>query len=389
MQSSTQTLHSPLRAAADCILNLCGLRPHESHRNERLWAARATLLWRVGIMLLVFPAIPATPIICGSSLAAQSFPAIYAFGSDMTATRGGPYAQGRWCNGPVWVEHLSARFGIPYNPDHNRAEGGANSVRILNQVIALPAPNNGRTALFVMEPAILDLGSNAASATNVSYWQMLVNQLMATTAAALERLHLKGARTVVLVNAPDLAKFPQIAALDPATRSALRTRIQEHNFALLLEAQKARNAFPGLDVRVTDLFRFFDVVHARALDFGFTKTDIAAWHDDDLPDKSFNGPGSHYLFWDNVQPSSAFHALMTQGIEADLTSTRVELIWHSTSPILSVRNLRLGRSYCLERSVDLQHWVEWDFFESVDFSWSVPVAEADGPSSFFRALLLP
>jgi hypothetical protein len=142
-------------------------------------------------------------------------------------------------------------------------------------------------------------------------------------------------------------------------------------------------------VRVADLFRSFDVVHARALEFGFTKTDIAAWHDDNLLDKSFNGPGSNYLFWDNVQPSSAFHALMAQGFEADLTTTRVELSWHATGPILSVRNLRLGRSYCLERSADLMDWTEWDCFESVDFSWSVPVAEAGARSTFFRAMLRP
>jgi phospholipase/lecithinase/hemolysin len=193
----------------------------------------------------------------------------------------------------------------------------------------------------------------------------------------------------VLVNAPDLSKFPQTAALDPATRSALRARIQEHNFALLLEAQRARSAFPGLDVRVADLFRCFDVVHARAIEFGFTKTDVAAWHDDSLPDKSFQGPGSHYLFWDNVQPSSVFHALIAQSIEADLTTTRVELIRHAAGSVLSIQHLRLGRNYCIERSVDLNEWFEEVCFQAIDFSHSQPPARDGSPSAFFRVVLGP
>jgi hypothetical protein len=323
------------------------------------------------------------------SLSAQSYPAVYAFGSEMTATRGGPYAQGRWCNGPVWVEHLSDRFGIPYNADHNRAEGGANSIRILNQVTALPTPGNAGTALFVVMPGILDLGSNADSATNVSFWQLLVNQLMANTATAVERLHQKGARRVVLVNAPDLAKFPQTAPLDAATRSALRIRIQEHNLALRLQAQNSASTLMGLNIRVVDTFRVFDVVFEHAAEFGFSETQIAAWHDEELTDKSFDGPGSRYLFWDNVHPSSAFHALMAQSIATELTFPRLTLAWQSDGPVVTVHDLRLGRDYCLEQSLDLGIWTELECFQAVDFTRSHAPAPQSASWSFYRLVLLP
>jgi hypothetical protein len=323
------------------------------------------------------------------SLGAQSYPAVYAFGSEMTATRGGPFAQGRWCNGPVWVEHLCDRFGIPYNPDHNRAEGGANSIRILNQVTALPTPGNAGTALFVVMPGILDLGSNADSATNVSFWQLLVNQLMANTATGVERLHQKGARRIVLVNAPDLAKFPQMAPLDAATRSALRMRIQEHNLALRRQAQNSASILLGLNVRVADFFGAFDVVFERAAEFGFSETRIAAWHDDALTDKSFNGPGSRYLFWDNVHPSSALHALLAQNITTELTVPRLTLAWPSDGPVVTIHDLRLGRDYCLEQSADLGNWTELDCFEAVDFTHHHMPAPQSAPWSFYRLVLLP
>jgi thermolabile hemolysin len=323
------------------------------------------------------------------SLSAQNYPAVYAFGSEMSATRGGPYAQGRWCNGPVWIEHLSDRFGILYNPDHNRAEGGANSIRILNQVTALPPPGNAGTALFVVMPGILDLGSNAESAMNVSFWQVLVNQLMANTATAVERLYQKGARRIVLVNAPDLAKFPQTATLDASTRSALRVRIHEHNLALRLQAQNSASAFPALTVRVADFFCTFDVIFEHATEFGFSQTQIAAWHDDELTDKTFDGPGSRYLFWDNVHPSSAFHALLAQSIATELAVPRLTLAWQSGGPVVTFHDLRLGRDYCLEQSLDLESWTELDCFQAVDFNRSHAPASHEVSWSFYRLVLPP
>jgi phospholipase/lecithinase/hemolysin len=315
---------------------------------------------------------------------AQNYSAVYAFGAEMTATRGGPYAQGRWCNGPAWVEYLSEQLGVPYDPDHNRAEGGANSAGILNQVTALPVPDNASTALFVVMPAILDLGSNAGSAANVGFWQRLVDQLMNNTATMIERLHLKGARRIVLVNAPDLGRFPQMAPLDSATRSALRLRIEEHNLALRLRAQNAITAFPGLDVRVAGFFLSFDVIFEQAAAFGFTKTTVAAWHDDELTDKSYAGPGANYLFWDNVHPTSQFHALMARGIANDLIPARLEISATASGPKLSFRDLRLGRDYCVERSSDLVGWTKGDCFQATDFNREYSPDLLPAPASFYR-----
>jgi len=36
-----------------------------------------------------------------------------------------PYASGRFCNGPIWMEYLSADLGMDYQPGDNFAVGGA------------------------------------------------------------------------------------------------------------------------------------------------------------------------------------------------------------------------------------------------------------------------
>src|SRR5881394_3305387 len=36
-----------------------------------------------------------------------------------------PYYQGRFCNGPLWVEYLSADLGMQYKPEDNYAVAGA------------------------------------------------------------------------------------------------------------------------------------------------------------------------------------------------------------------------------------------------------------------------
>ena len=59
--------------------------------------------------------------------------------------------------------------------------------------------------------------------------------------------------------------------------------------------------------------------------YGFTVTTNGALEDPHLADKSFNGPGADYVFWDDVHPTTKFHALMSAtayacvGVEMNLT----------------------------------------------------------------------
>src|SRR5438874_6171747 len=73
-------------------------------------------------------------------LSASAFDAIIAFGDSLTDTGNEPsepylHYQGRWSNGPLWVEHLSQTLGFPYNASNNLAHSGAQTDDTLTQVI--------------------------------------------------------------------------------------------------------------------------------------------------------------------------------------------------------------------------------------------------------------
>src|SRR6185436_5461605 len=96
-------------------------------------------------------------ILAGSFLLmaeARAFDALYAFGDSLTDTGREPaepflHYDGRWSNGPLWVEYLSTQLGLSYNPANNFAHSGAqvdDMVRQLDDFVPPPYPEQ---ALFV------------------------------------------------------------------------------------------------------------------------------------------------------------------------------------------------------------------------------------------------
>src|SRR6266536_2622237 len=79
-------------------------------------------------------------VCCCFTLSASAFDAIVAFGDSLTDTGNEPaepnlHYQGRWSNGPLWVEYLSGRLGFPYNPSNNFAHSGAQTDDTSTQVM--------------------------------------------------------------------------------------------------------------------------------------------------------------------------------------------------------------------------------------------------------------
>ena len=82
---------------------------------RRRCPVRWLLLAALGIMGLTLP----------GNLTA--YDALYAFGDSLTDTGREPaepvlHYNGRWSNGPLWVEYLSERLGFAYNPSNNYAQ---------------------------------------------------------------------------------------------------------------------------------------------------------------------------------------------------------------------------------------------------------------------------
>src|SRR5256886_17172758 len=87
--------------------------------------------------------------------AAPPYDALYAFGDSLTDTGREPaepyfHYDGRWSNGPLWVEYLSTRLGFPYNPDNNLAHSGAQTDDTLGQVMDFVPTADVEGSLFVV-----------------------------------------------------------------------------------------------------------------------------------------------------------------------------------------------------------------------------------------------
>jgi len=351
----------------------------ETPRPARPSVRGSTLAMFVGWSLLAPATWAATP----------PFTQVYAFGSELTATSGGPYANGRWCNGPVWVEHLSARLGLTYAPECNRASGGSDSARILSQVIALPPPPQAASALFVVMPGLLDFGRYVGEDLDDSFWNREITLMVDNTAKAVDRLYLKGARRIGVVNLPDLTRFPQFNTLPDAERSYHREKAVQHNAALEARLRVFRERSPEATLWVIDFFHCLDFVLDHPTRFGLTRTDLAAWHDENLLDKSFDGPGSRYAFWDYVHPTSAVHALLAQTMEATILGSRVLIGPSDAGWAVTAERLRVGVSYQLERSDNLGSWAEVHLFDAASLRSPTFEVEARQPSAYYRLRTQP
>jgi thermolabile hemolysin len=342
------------------------------------------------------PGIRLLALLCGGLLlapaswaAAPAVTQVYAFGSELTATRGGPYADGRWCNGPVWVEHLSSRLGLRYAPECNRATGGADSARILNQVIALPPPPQPASALFVVMPGLLDFGRYVGEDLDDAFWDRQIGQMVDNTAKAVDRLYLKGARRIGVVNLPDMTRFPQFNALSEAERGYHREKARQHNAALEARLQAFSNRSPDARLRVIDCFQCLDFVLDHTPRFGLIRIDLAAWHDPALLDKSYEGPGSRYAFWDYVHPTSAVHALLAQTMEATILGSRVSIGPSDSGWTVTAESLGVGASYQLEWSDNLDSWTHVHLFDPLSASPPTFEVEVKPPVGFYRLRALP
>ena len=89
-------------------------------------------------MRAIFPAVLLALFLTATT--GYSFTALYSFGDSLTDTGRTPpsppssYFNGRYSNGPLWVEYLSAQLGLSYNASNNFAVSGSTTSNLLSQI---------------------------------------------------------------------------------------------------------------------------------------------------------------------------------------------------------------------------------------------------------------
>ncbi|HXC34839.1 MAG TPA: SGNH/GDSL hydrolase family protein, partial [Candidatus Acidoferrales bacterium] len=134
----------------------------------------------------------------------STFSAYYAFGDSLSdtgrnpATPAGSYYNGRWSNGPLWVEYLSADLGLAYNPANNWAISGSTTSNLLSQIANVPASPALHTALFSVLSGGNDFLNNVTLGVNDSAWGLVVTDAVSNIALTVTTLCTNGAREVIV-----------------------------------------------------------------------------------------------------------------------------------------------------------------------------------------------
>jgi hypothetical protein len=150
---------------------------------------------------MIFPVVGLVLLLTATT--GWSFTALYVFGDSLSDTGNNPapapsYYNGRYSNGPLWVEYLSADLGLPYNASNNFAESGSTTADLASQIAGVAPSANLPSALFTVESGGNDFIANV-------FWDLIhpttkVNALTATQAFQSVAVQLKVVRNGPSVN---------------------------------------------------------------------------------------------------------------------------------------------------------------------------------------------
>lgn len=252
---------------------------------------------------------------------AFAYSTMYVFGDSLSdvgnvsvATTGAaplspPYASGRFSNGPVWVETLSANLGLgPVAPSllggNNFAWGGATTGGTPSPVFPgsdLTAQVAGylggvggvadANALYVVWGGGNDI--RAADVTNT----------VANLTAIITSLAGAGATNFLVPNLPDVGLTPEAIAAGPAA-------VAGATFLSNLVNTQLAAAIPGLisglgvNIISLDVWSFLNNTIAGSPGNGYTNTNQSCL-DTTIPSLCANP--NDYIFWDGIHPTARLH----------------------------------------------------------------------------------
>ncbi|WP_125932058.1 SGNH/GDSL hydrolase family protein [Thiosocius teredinicola] len=276
---------------------------------------------------------------------------------------GDDYYEGRFSNGPVYVDYLADELGlpierlaapyvfVPWTPNPvagtNFAYGGA---RTDSHRLPLPIGLNGQVGAYLagtsmsggIDPNALHLvwaGANniqdAMGLQNDNPLEVLAaladpataNALVTSAATdvvnAVGALALSGAQHIFVPNQTSWLSVPatveMVAMLDPTTATQFQVRaenlVELFNQVLAAGLNNLQMALPTLDLIPFDVNSLFDELVANPSAFGFDVVGTSCY---DGPDLTFEGGGTvcadpdSYVFWDRIHPTTAAHLLLAE-----------------------------------------------------------------------------
>ena len=252
---------------------------------------------------------------------AALFSGLFSFGDSLSdagntslatggALPGAGYYNGRYSNGPVWVERLAGYLGLPAASPS--LLGGTNSAWAGAYTLS-----GGSVPTIAQQVALFTGGGGSFLSTDlITLWGgandfLLGGQLNPTVPAAnilgiIPLLANAGAKTILLPNLPDLGDTPALLSTNDAN-SILGASLWTQGFNQTLASQIAvlESAY-GIDIVLLDIYAIGKALKNDPGAFGFTNTTDSALL---TGNAAF---ADQYLYWDSVHPTSGVQDIFAQ-----------------------------------------------------------------------------
>ncbi len=275
-----------------------------------------------------------------------------------------PYFNGRFSNGPTWVELLAgapmAGF-FPIGPVNNAtstnfAFGGART----DALVALPPGTGTQIGAYLARGGVFGAGTTATlwAGANDIFQQLpvaagnlataqAVMQATATTAATnvgtqAGQLAAAGARTILVLNLPNFGTLPEFAGSPAATLAGFSSSTFNNVLATSLGAAAA--GAPNSNLISINVAGVFTALQANPASFGFTNATSSC-----IATPACVGvPAARdgYAFWDGVHPTAAGHRLLAALVGQYLNAPVLAGVYSALGEtVLDERRLGMSRSF--------------------------------------------
>ncbi len=224
---------------------------------------------------------------------------------------GSNYFQGRFSNGPVWVELFAQSKGLPLTRSgaggRNWAFGGASTGTGTFGVLFFQFPNvttqvsrylNPNPAVNASQLYVIWCGANDYFGTQTN-----ASVPVANIEANIRTLYDRGARQFLVPNLPLLGNTPRYTGT--ADQALKNTLTQQHNLLLDQRIDTLRSELANLTIFEMDVATNFTAIQSNPSLFGFTNVTQAA-----LVDGTIAPNVDEFLFFDDVHPTRIGHQLV-------------------------------------------------------------------------------
>ncbi len=219
-----------------------------------------------------------------------------------------PYVDGRWTDGPNWVDYFAPLAGFPAPGAYlrtggtNFAVGGATSEYAAGEVGAYIAISGWRIPannLYLLWVGANDFRAGLAPSQTLDY-----------ISSEVVSLAFAGARRIVVLNIPDISLTPDVRAAGGPTVAAAQTFVANVNASLPSRLALLSAVF-GINVTSIDANATFVSVVNTPGAYGFADSIDAAFN----PDTGVVQPNpDSYVFWDGFHPTTPVHRLAALAI---------------------------------------------------------------------------